>query len=336
MARVGLVANPAAGRDIRRLTGGASVVDNRAKRRVAECVVNGLTVVDDPPVVAVMPDKAGIARHTREEAPPGVSVEILEMDREDSAADSRRATARFRDTADAVVVLGGDGTTRDVGLEVGDVPLVGVSTGTNNVVPAPVDGTVAGACAAVVATGVVDDGAVTRRHGLVEASVRGGEQTLTGLAAIEVTDTSFVGTRAVVDPADLIGGVVSRAHPTEIGLPSVAGCLGPLAPDDPGGAMVRLADPDAAGRTVRGLVAPGLTTEVGIATHRRLEWGDPAVFEVADGVIGADGERAVELVDETVEITPVADGPRLVDPRRALTAAGEAGVLVRDTGTVDD
>jgi len=53
-------------------------------------------------------------------------------------------------------------------------------------------------------------------------------------------------------------------------------------------------------------------------------------------VIGADGERAVELVDATVEVAPVADGPRLVDPRRALDAAGEAGVLVRETAAVDD
>lgn len=336
MARVGLVANPAAGRDIRRLTGGASVVDNRAKRRVAECVANSLTTVDDPPALAVMPDKAGIARHTVEEAPPGVDAEVLDMDREDSAADSRRAAARFRESADAVVVLGGDGTTRDVALEAGDVPLVGVSTGTNNVVPAPVDGTVAGACAAVVAAGLVDAGAVTRRHGLVEATVAGEDTSLTGLAAIEVTDTPFIGTRAVVDPSDLVGGVVSRAHPSEIGLPSVAGCLAPVAPSDPGGAMVRLSAPDAATRTVNGLVAPGLTTAVGIEEHRRLGWDDPAVFEVADGVIGADGERAVELVDGTVEIAPAANGPRLVDPRRALDAAGEAGVLVRGTAPADD
>jgi len=330
VARVGLVANPAAGRDIRRLTGGASVVDNRAKRRVAECVLNGLTAINNPPSVTVMPDKAGIAHHALEEAPPEVAVDILDMRTEDSAADSRRAAARFRESADAVVVLGGDGTTRDVALEVGDVPLVGVSTGTNNVVPAPVDGTVAGAVAAVVATELVDTSAVTHRHGLVEATAAdvSGKKTLTGLAAVEVTDTSFVGTRAVVDPSDLVGGVVSRAHPAEIGLPSIAGCLGPVAPDDPGGAAVRLTDPDTSNQTVRGLVAPGLTTKVGISDHRRLDWDEHAVFEVSNGVVGADGEREVELVEATVEITPVADGPRLVQPRDVLEAAGEVGVLI--------
>jgi predicted polyphosphate/ATP-dependent NAD kinase len=338
VARVGLVANPAAGRDIRRLTGGASVVDNRAKRRVAECVLSGLTAVGDPPSVAVMPDRAGIARHALEESPPDVDVETVDMRVEESAADSRRAAARFRESADVVVVLGGDGTTRDVALEAGDVPLVGVSTGTNNVVPAPVDGTVAGAAAAAVARGLVDAGTVTRQHGTVEATAAdvSGEKTLTGLAAVEVTDTPFVGTRAVVDPSDLVGGVVSRAHPAEIGLPSVAGCLGPVAPDDPGGATVRLAEPDRADRTVRGLVAPGLTTAVGISGHRRLDWGEPAVFEVSEGVVGADGEREIELVDATVEVAPVADGPRLVDCRRALEAAGEAGLLVQEAALADD
>lgn len=332
MARVGLVVNPAAGRDIRRLTGGASVVDNHAKRRVAECVLSGLTVVDDPPAVEVMPDTAGIANHAIAEAPEGVDVEPVDIPVENTAADTRRAAERFRDWADVVVVLGGDGTTRDVALEAGDVPLVSVSTGTNNVVPTPVDGTVAGSAAALVATGAVDATAATYRHGMVEvrADDRNGEKRLTGLAAVEITDREFVGTRAVVDPTEIVGGVVSRAHPSAIGLGCIAGCLDPVAPDDPGGAALRLCDPTDAPRTVRGIIAPGMTTEVGVADHRSLGWDDPATFDVAGGVVGADGERELELVDATVEMTPVPDGPRLVDVTAALNAAGESGVLVRD------
>ncbi|NHN46211.1 ATP-NAD kinase [Halostella sp. JP-L12] len=338
MARVGLVVNPAAGRDIRRLTGGASVVDNHAKRRVAECVLDGLTFVDDPPDVELMPDRTGIADHAVAEAPAGLSVEQVEMPVEESAADTRRAAAHFRDRADVVVVLGGDGTSRDAALELGDVPMVSVSTGTNNVVPTPVDGTVAGAAAAVVATGVVDAGAATYRHGAVEARADGvnGEKRLTGLAAVEITDRSFVGTRAVIDPAELLGGVVSRAHPSEIGLSCVAGCIDPVAPDAPGGAALRLGDPDDAARRVRAIVAPGMTTTVGVASHEPLGWGEPATFQVSDVVVGADGEREIEVVDATVEIAPVADGPRLVDVDAALEAAAEAGVLYRDEAAIED
>lgn len=337
MTRVGLVVNPAAGRDIRRLTGGASVVDNYAKRRVTQCVLDGLTAVAEPPSVAIMPDNAGIAAEVVAEAPDAVEIERVEMPVEESAADTRRAAARFREHADVAVVLGGDGTTRDAALELGDVPLVAVSTGTNNVVPTPVDGTVAGAAAAVVATRAVDADAVTDRHGTVEvvADDVTGEKRLTGLAAVEITDRPFVGTRAVVDPSELLGGVVSRAHPGDIGLGAVAGCIEPLAPGDPGGTALRLGAPDTTPRTVRAIVAPGVTTTVGVVEHERLRWGEPAAFEVSDGVVGADGERELELVDATVEMTPTDDGPRLVDVDAALTAAAEVGALRRGETPVE-
>jgi hypothetical protein len=332
VARVGLVVNPEAGRDIRRLTGGASVVDNGAKRRVAACVLDGLTALDDPPAVSILPDRAGIAAAVADDAPDGVAVDPLDLPVAGTAADTRRAAAHFRDHADAVVVLGGDGTTRDAALEAGDTPLLAVSTGTNNVVPTPVDGTVAGAAAAVVAAGVVAPEAVTDRHGTVEARVETptGEKRVTGLASVEVTDRAFVGTRALVDPADLVGGVVSRAHPTAIGLAGVAGCLDPFDPGTGGGAAIHLRAPDGAARTVRAVLAPGVTATVGVERHRRLDPDEPARFEVPDGVVGADGERELELVDATVDIAPRETGPRLVDVRAALGEAAAAGVLTRD------
>ena len=329
MATIGLIVNPAAGRDIRRLTGGASVVDNYAKRRVAECVCDGLTVAGEPVEVLVMPDRTGIADHAVAKAPEdeGIDATTLEMPIEESSADTRRAAARFRDEADAAVVLGGDGTTRDAALELGDVPLVAVSTGTNNVVPAAVDGTVAGAAAALVATGTVPADAVTTRHGTVEARAETptGERRLTGLAAAEVSSKSFIGTRALLDPSDLRGGVVSQAHPGNIGLPAVAGALEPLSPTDPGGVAVRLTDPDDAPRCVRAIVAPGVTATVGVTSCDRLEPGEPAAFDVPDGVVGADGERELELTDATVELTPVPDGPRLVDVDATLERGAQAG-----------
>jgi len=333
VARVGLVVNPEAGRDIRRLTGGASVVDNHAKRRVAACLLDGLTAVAAPPAVSILPDRAGIAANVVADAPEGVAVDVLDLTVEGSAADTRRAAAHFRETTDAIVVLGGDGTTRDAALECGDTPLLAVSTGTNNVVPTPVDGTVAGVAAAVVATGAVDAADVTRRHGTVEARAEtpSGEKRVIGLASVEVSDRSFVGTRALIDPADLVGGVVSRAHPTEIGLSGVAGCLDAFDPGTGGGAALHLCDPGEADRSVRSVVAPGVTATVGIESHRRLAPDEPARFDVPDGVVGADGERELELVDATVEIAAREDGPRLVDVRDALDRAARAGVFSPDT-----
>lgn len=338
MAHIGLVVNPAAGRDIRRLTGGASVVDNYAKRRVAECVLEGMTLVDTPLHVSMMPDKTGIADDVVGGAPNSISIESVDMTVEGSATDTRRAAEHFREHVDAVVVLGGDGTSRDVAIELADVPLISVSTGTNNVVPTPVDGTVAGAAAAVVAANLIDVEAVTNRHGRINAVANdvNGEKQLTGLATVEIIDRPFIGTRAVVDPTELLGGVVSRAHPSDIGLGSVAGCIEPLSPDAPGGISLQLGNPETAPQTVRAIVAPGMTTTVGVEDHDFLSWNEPASFEVADGVVGADGERELELTDATVEMTPMADGPFLVDIRSALSAATDAGVLIRDETSVTD
>lgn len=327
MATLGLIVNPAAGRDIRRLTGGASVVDNYAKRRVAECVCDGLTVASEPLEMLVMPDRTGIADHVVGEAPAEIDATTLELSIEESPADTRRAAATFREAADVAVVLGGDGTTRDAALELGDVPLVAVSTGTNNVVPSAVDGTVAGAAAGLIATGMVSAEAVTTRHGMVDARAETpvGERRLTGLAAAEVSSQSFIGTRALLDPSDLRGGVVSQAHPGDIGLPAVAGALEPLSPTDPGGVAVRLADPTDAPRSVRAIVAPGVTATIGVTACERLEPNESVAFDVPDGVVGADGERELELTDATVELTPVPDGPRLVDVHAALEAGARAG-----------
>ncbi len=330
MARVGLVVNPAAGRDIRRLTGGASVVDDYAKRRVADCVLEGLTAVPDPPSVRVMPDRAGIADHVLEEAPDGLAAETLEITVENTAADTRRAAARFREEeVRAVVVLGGDGTTRDVASEIGSVPVVAVSTGTNNVVPSAVDGTVAGAAAALVATGVVPADEVAERHGRIDARAEtpNGEKRLTALAAAEVSSRSFIGSRALLDPDDLCGGVVSRARPGDIGLPAVAGALESVAPGESGGVVLRLADPDDAPRTARAVLAPGVVATVGVESCERVEPDEPVAFEVPDGVVGADGERELELTDATVEFRVRSDGPRLVDVDAALAAGADAGTF---------
>ncbi|MFC6905863.1 NAD(+)/NADH kinase [Halalkalicoccus tibetensis] len=324
-SRIGLIVNPSAGRDIRRLTGGATVVDNYAKRRVAECVLQGLGVVDEPPVAMLMPDTAGIAASAAEEV-PDASTELLDLPVEGTAADTRRAAEHFREVADAIVVLGGDGTSRDTALECGDVPLLSVSTGTNNVVPTAVDGTVAGAAAALVATGAVDAEAVTTHHGMVEARTASGES-ITGLASVELSNRSFIGTRATLDPADLAGGIVSRANPADIGLSSVAGAFEALAPDEPDAVGLRLVDAEAAPRTAKAIVAPRMVAELGIEACRRLSPGEVMTADVAEGVLGADGERELEIVDETVEFRTISDGPRLVSFEAVFEEAARSGLL---------
>lgn len=321
--------NPAAGRDIRRLTGGASVSNNYAKRRTAECVLAGVGVVGDADVL-VMPDTSGIADQIVASAPDDVEAGLLDIEPTGGPRDTRLAAARFREVADAVVVLGGDGTNRDAGTNVGDVPVVSVSTGTNNVVPTAVDGTVAGMAAAVVADGAADADTVSYRHGTAVAEVDGRtkRETVTGLATVGVVDEAFVGTRALLDAGSLLGGVASRAAPGEIGISGAAGTVHRVEPDDSGGVGVRFVPPETATRRVRAVTVPGVVSELGLDDCRRLDAGEPFVFEVETAVVSADGERELEVRDAEIAVRAVDDGPRIVDVDAALDAAAEAGFFV--------
>lgn len=320
--------NPAAGRDIRRLTGGASVSNNYAKRRTAECVLEGLTLLDDAEVL-VMPDATGLAEGIVADAPDALSVGSLDMTVTASGQDTRTAAEHFAAEADVAVVLGGDGTNRDVAHAIGDVPVVSVSTGTNNVVPTTVDGTVAGMAAALVGSGAVPADEVTTRHGTVEAVVEGDadgsdQRRIRGLATLGILDRSFVGTRAILDPSDVVGGVVSRAAPDEIGLSGIAGGLVTHRPDDPGGVGFRLGPGDAA-RTVRAVTVPGVLSKVAVADHRVLNDGEPFAFDISSGVVSADGERDLEVRDAVVSLRPVADGPRIVRVKDTFEHAATEG-----------
>ncbi|WP_256421670.1 NAD(+)/NADH kinase [Halobellus rarus] len=324
---IGLLVNPAAGRDVRRLTGGATVSDTYGKRRAAECVLAGVGLADDPVDVVVAPDGGEIGQRTVAEADRS-NVRLLDVAVGGTSADTHRAAAAFRERVDAVVVFGGDGTTRDLAIEIGDVPLLAVSTGTNNVVPTPVDGTVAGAAAAFLATGAVDADDATYRHTMIEARVDDG-RSIRGLATVGVVDQSFVGTRAVLDPDDFLGGGVSRAARGEVGLSGVAGALTRVDPDDGRGVALEL-DADAE-RSVTAITVPGVVERVGVAGWSHLDPGDERVFAVEEAVVSVDGERELEVQNAEIGVRPVPDGPRLVD----FDAVFEAAPLAADAHAVE-
>lgn len=327
MATVGVIVNPAAGRDIRRLTGNAVVTDNYAKQRIASAVIEGLTIVRDRIDAVVMPDRAGIGESIVESAPDELSSRLLDMTIEGTAEDTRRAAERLQAEAEAVVVLGGDGTTRDVAHTIGDIPVAAVSTGTNNVVPSFIEGTAAGAAAGLVATNAVPISEVVFRHGMVEAVVEepNRKRSIRGLVTLGIVDRPFVGTRAIFHGSDFVGGVVSRASPDDIGLSGIAGTIQIHPPDVPGGVLTRLVPPDDAPRRIRAITLPGVVERLGVDESRQLEEGESATFEVESGVVSVDGERELEVTDAVVRMYPVSDGPRIISFTETFETAAREG-----------
>ena len=207
---------------------------------------------------------------------------------------------------------------------VGQVPLLALSTGTNNVFPAVREATVAGLAAGLVATGAVPAEGATRQAKLLE--VRAGDRTETALVDVAVSSERHVGARAVWDPATVSQLFCAFAEPDAIGLSSVLGQLAPVSRQDPRGVTARLAA--AAPRQVLAPVAPGLVVPVGVGEIEPMHPGSVHAIDARAGVIAVDGER--ELTFGPADQPAVrlrADGPRCLDVPAVLAASARLGLL---------
>jgi predicted polyphosphate/ATP-dependent NAD kinase len=315
---VGLIANPAAGRDIRRLTAHASVVPNHEKASIVRRVLHGLAAAGVDRVL-YLADTVGIVAAAIDGGSPPVAMEALDLRAHGWASDSTEAAGRLAAAGvGAIVTLGGDGTNRAVAAGCGDVPLVAISTGTNNVFPTMVDGTVAGLAAGLVASGSVQPDRVTRRTKRVEVTA-GGTTDFALIDAAACTD-AFVGARAVWDVGRVRALVLTRAAPWSVGLSAIGGHLRPLAPEEPAGLYVELGD----GPEVLAAVAPGVVARVPVGRWRLLELEEPVAFAGDARTVALDGEREL-TVDAAAVATVTLTGPRVVDIRATLQAAAGRG-----------
>ncbi|MFC5993074.1 ATP-NAD kinase family protein [Pseudonocardia hispaniensis] len=334
---VGIVANPMSGRDIRRLVAQASVFPNAEKTNMVLRLVAAMggTGVDR---VLVSTDAMGVAggvlrardkrRATASRWPDLTFVELGSIS--GTAEDTRALVRLMRERgASAIVLLGGDGTVRAASEHSGDVPLLPLSTGTNNAFPEMWEATVAGAAVGLFATGRVDADEVTRRAKALH--VAAGAAREVALVDVCVSTVAHVGSRALWRPETLRELYCAFAEPHAIGLSSIAGLLAPSGRADPHGVAVRMTAATHAARTVLAPIAPGIVAPIGIHDARALPPGVPQPVGLDRGTVAVDGEREIEFGPATpVTVTLAHDGPRVLDVRAVLAAAARRRLLVRE------
>ncbi len=328
---VGLIANPAAAHDIRRLSGHSSIVDNQEKVRILRRVLFGLQAAGVTEAVA-MPDHYGLATAAASVSGVRIAVRLVEMGLAQDETDSTRAAqAMAGEGCACIVTLGGDGTNRAVAKGCGDTPLLAISTGTNNVIPEPVEGTIAGLAAGLFARGLVPASAAARATKRLEVT-RAGVMIETALVDIAASSAPFLGARAVTDIASLTRLWLAQAMPGCIGLAAIGAHLSPLSPFEDGALMLDLAEPGAPPASVRVLtpIAPGNVERIAVRSWRRLAIGEAAAITTLPCVLALDGERALYLGEAeaptTVRVTW--NGPRLLDTRAILDFAARYGLFV--------
>jgi hypothetical protein len=357
MITVGIIANPASGKDIRRLVAHGSVFDNDEKVSIVKRVLLGLQAVGVEQVW-IMPDRFGIGLKALDGLKLSIKADLLGMSAFFNQDDSRRAAGLLAERgARCIVTLGGDGTNRAVARACGQVPLMPISTGTNNVFPQMIEATTAGLAAGLVACGKADaavnhapriDIYLSSSHPLVPspllgegepAHIRsetlplspawergsGGEGLPDDIALVDaaIYDERFVAARAIWDGTKIREVVLTRAEPGNIGLSSIGAHLLAGAHPHGHGVYLRL---DGSGQPVRAPIAPGLFQTVYVVEHRLLAPGDQIVVRrERPCVLALDGEREIELragASACLRLNPV--GPRVIDPRKAIEVAAQA------------
>ncbi len=325
MSKVGIIANPAAGKDIRRLVAYASLTGNKEKTDLLRRIILGIdsTGVDE---ILVMPDYYGLGSRALSGLNQNnirVKISIMDMPVNGTQEDSTTAMKLMRELdVDCTVTLGGDGTNRAVAKGDSSIPLVAVSTDTNNVFPVMVEATTTGIAAGIIARGIVDPGDVVTTHKRLVITENGNEKDMALIDAV-VLEQPFVGAKAIWKLSEVKEVICTRAEPDSVGLSCIGGSVCPVGPEDDYGLYLKLGEGNLKARAT---VLPGIIQEVGIQEFKLIELGEEVEPTPKPCLIALDGERELRVnARDDVKVRVNRDGPHVVDINRTVKKAATLG-----------
>ena len=325
VSKVGIIANPASGKDIRRLVAYASIMDNVEKTNQLRRIILGIDAMGVSEIL-IMPDYYGLGQRALDGIGRGgikAKVSIIDMPVTYTHEDSTLAAELMGELGvGCIVTLGGDGTNRDVAKRSHTIPLVPVSTGTNNVFPAMVEATSAGIAAGIIAQKLVDGKDTIRTHKRLVIIKNDVEIDMALIDAV-VLNQLFIGARAIWELSQVKQIICTRAEPTNMGLTCIGGNLHPLGPDDEHGMYLKLGN---GSLKVKAAVLPGVISEVGIEEWEILAPDEEIEVFHKPSVIALDGEREITVrASDQVKVRLQSDGPPVVDIERTIREAARKG-----------
>ena len=325
MSTIGIIANPASGKDIRRLVSHATVIDNNEKVNIIERIILGAQKFGVSKVY-IMPDSYvmgyKVEKKLKLSGELSAVIETLDYKIKAGPIDTERAAKILEEKAvGCLVILGGDGTHRLAAKHLNQVPLIGVSTGTNNAYPKLMEGTIVGMAAAAIATGHEKYKAAYKRDKIIEIK-KNGEYIDLALVDVVISDAIVIGSKAIWDIENIKQIIVSKAHPASIGFSSIIGVNKIVKEEDSFGAMLTINQgnnnflaPLAAGK----IVAIQSETVEEIPMNKEINW-----LATYKGIIAVDGEREISFKKgDDFSFTITRNGPLHVDVDKALEIALE-------------
>ena len=331
MPSIGIIANPASGKDIRRLVSYATTIDNQEKVNIVKRIVLAAQAMGIDSVW-FMPDTfqigwTVISDLSRDEK-LRAECHILDMPLTATPEDTTKAATKMEEMGvGCAVVLGGDGTSRAAAKGIHRMPLLPLSTGTNTVYPAMTEGTVAGMAAAVIAQ-LSDIEKCCIRDKRIEVSLNGDFKDIALVDAV-ISDDLWVGSKAIWEPEKLRHIFVTRCHPASIGFSSVAGCLYVVKDTDDYGLAVDMESP---GEKILAPIAAGILSPLEIGRVRIMPIDTPQQIALkADCMVALDGERELRgHKGDMLTFTITKKGPWRVQTRETLEEAARCGFFAAE------
>ena len=324
MSTVGILANPLSGRDVRRIAARASTTTVEHKREQVARIAIGAAAAGAQKLL-LLDEPFRVSSAAVENLDLQAEVELLDVGGSLTARDTSRATAAMRDSGcQALVVLGGDGTSRIVTKTWRDAPLLPLSTGTNNVFPETIEATVAGAAAGLVASGAVELNECSTPAKVIEATC--GDRSDLALIDAALIVGDHLGNVMPFKPESIRHLVLTRAEAHAVGMSPIGGLVEPCAAADDFGVEVLL-DPEADIQPFLVPLSPGLYRQVRITGARQLPLGNE-VSVTGPGLLEFDGDRALQLEEgQVATIRVIRNGPRVIDASRAMLLGAQAGAF---------
>lgn len=332
---IGIIANPVSARDIRRIIAHAGSMQAADRANVVLRILAGLAATGVTNAV-MMPENAGIRAHIARAMTRASNLgqrrfpelRFLDMRVTGQAADSATAARMMREMGvAAIVVLGGDGTHRVVVSECGDIPIAGVSTGTNNAFPEMREPTITGLAVGLAATGMVPVAEAFVGNKCLDVAINDTRDI--ALVDVAIVGERFVGSRAIWKVDGFRELFVTFGEVGGIGMSSIVGLLAPVKRSAPFGRRVVFDRPDTAPFRLMAPIAPGLIEPVGVERVETMSFDTPTTLTVPAGAIAMDGEREVTFSEKDEVTVTLRDAAfRTIDVPACMAHAAASGHLV--------
>jgi predicted polyphosphate/ATP-dependent NAD kinase len=327
MGPVGIIANPASGKDIRRMIASGTTVTNQEKQNIIIRILRGMDALVDAGRVEIMPDNTRMGMRVMRELKGELdSIELAILDLPyvlGTQKDSIRAAQLMAErNFSCIIVMGGDGTCRVVSKTCADVPLIPVSTGTNNVFPQTIEGTLVGMAAAAIVNGAVSTTEACDRAPRLDLLNEQGVVVDHALVDLVVVDARDIASRAVWEPETIKEIYLTQAQPTAIGLSAIGGQIHPLQSMSGEGLRIVLNSDAHKGDKIIAPIAPGLMKTVTVESHQTFDASEPKNIAFTPGVVALDGEREIVIPDGAdFAVAFNESGPLVVNIARVLELA---------------